>query len=223
MTCINAYMTTIMKMSQAQSTSSVHEQEMPVKVSRAQASEHRERIIAEAANLYRERGVMGIGVVDLMKRVGLTHGGFYGHFASKEELVALACRRAVEDMIEEWKALAAGTRGDPLLAVTRPYLSEAHRDRPATGCLMAALGPELSRQAKPIRQAVTDCFQAVLATLTCLAAGRSQRQKRKAAITAFAGMVGALVIARAIDDPEVSREVLDTVSAFIADSQKSAA
>ena len=81
---------------------------------RAQAAENRARIIAAAAALFRERGFAGIGVADLMGRVGLTHGGFYGHFASKEELMALACRRAVDDMLADWRARAAAAPDDPL-------------------------------------------------------------------------------------------------------------
>ena len=97
---------------------------------KAQAAETRDRIIAEAARLFRERGFAGIGVAELMRRVGLTHGGFYGHFASKEELMALACRRAVDDMLVDWRRAQAASPADPLGAIVRPYLSN-RAPRPA--------------------------------------------------------------------------------------------
>ena len=106
---------------------------------RAQTAENRDRIIAASARAFRERGFDGIGVAELMRSVGLTHGGFYGHFASKEELMALACRRAVGDMLAEWRARAEASPGDPGAAIVDPYLTAGHRDAPGDGCLMAAL------------------------------------------------------------------------------------
>ena len=83
----------------------------------------------------------------MMQGVGLTHGGFYGHFASKEELMALACRRAVADMLADWRARAEAAPGDPAATIVEPYLAAGHRDAPGGGCLMAALGPEAARAA----------------------------------------------------------------------------
>lgn len=191
-----------------------------MRVSNAKAAEHREQILAAAARLFRERGFTGISVAELMKEAGLTHGGFYGHFSSKDDLIALACQRAVTDMLGEWAQRAQRTTGDPLLAITRPYLSAAHRDEPGTGCLMASLGPDVSRQRGPVRRAVTESFRAVLDTITALSPGRTAQERRKAAIATFASLVGALVIARAIDDAETSEEVLGAVSAAIAAQQR---
>ena len=100
-----------------------------------------------------------------MRSVGLTHGGFYGHFASKEELMALACRRAVADMLADWRARAAAAPGDPAATIVAPYLAAGHRDAPGGGCLMAALGPEAARAAPPVREAVTECLGDVLDTI----------------------------------------------------------
>jgi len=183
-----------------------------MKVSRQQAAANHERIVEEAAKLFRERGFNGIGVADLMKSVGLTHGGFYGQFASKEDLMAEASASAAAKMVGEWNALADKGDADTLAAVANRYLSTEHRDAPGSGCLMAALGPEIARQAKPVRDAVTQSLRAILDALTRLAPGKSPAQKRKQAIATFAGMVGALVLARAINEPALSQEILETVS-----------
>jgi TetR/AcrR family transcriptional repressor of nem operon len=189
-----------------------------MKVTREQAAATRARILDEAAKLFRERGFSGIGVADLMKGIGLTHGGFYGHFSSKEALMAEACQHAVSIMLEDWNRVADAAPAKPLAAITVPYLSTRHRDRSGTGCLMAALGPEVSRQAAPVRHVVTECLGSVLEFLARLTPGKTAAVKRKKAIVTFASMVGALVIARAVNDSKVSEEILEVVSASVAGS-----
>jgi TetR/AcrR family transcriptional repressor of nem operon len=189
-----------------------------MKVTKEQAAATRARILDEAAKLFRERGFGGIGVADLMKGIGLTHGGFYGHFSSKEALMAEACKHAVSIMLEEWNRVADAAPAKPLAAITVPYLSTRHRDRSGTGCLMAALGPEVSRQAAPVRHVVTECLGSVLEFLARLTPGKSAAVKHKKAIVTFASMVGALVIARAVNDSKVSEEILEVVSASVAGS-----
>jgi len=183
----------------------------------ARAAANRSRIIAEAARQFRARGFDGVGVAELMGGVGLTHGGFYGQFAGKKELMALACRLAVADMLAEWRARADAAPDQPLRAITDPYLSPEHRDRPGEGCLMAALGPEVARQAPGVREAVTDCLGDVLDTLASQVPGGDARSRRAAAIRTFASLVGALVAARAVSDPALSDEILATVRAGIAE------
>jgi TetR/AcrR family transcriptional repressor of nem operon len=124
-----------------------------MKVSREQAAQNRERIIEAAAQLFRKRGFDGIGVADLMKEAGLTHGGFYGHFASKEDLIAEASARALTDSVAVWSKLADRASGDPLSAVAGAYLTSRHRDNPGAGCLLAALGPDVARQGPAVRRA----------------------------------------------------------------------
>src|SRR5271170_4176558 len=106
-----------------------------MKVSRAQAAENRERILDVATRLFRERGIDGIGVADLMQAAGLTHGGFYGHFKSKDDLAVQACRRAFARSAESWASVVENTSGDPLASICRQYVSERHRDAPGRGCL----------------------------------------------------------------------------------------
>src|ERR671923_2137352 len=113
--------------------------EIRMKVSREQAARNRERIVETAAQLFRERGFEGIGVADLMKEAGLTHGGFYGHFGSKEDLMAQACVRASGRSHALWSRLAERAPNDPLAEIAGVYLTAKHRDNPGEGCLMAAL------------------------------------------------------------------------------------
>ncbi len=95
------------------------------RTTKAQSQAVRERIVEEAAKSFRQHGLDGIGVADVMKRAGLTHGGFYVHFASKDELKAEACRKAVDVMLEQWGAIAEGGRGKPLSALVDHYLSQS--------------------------------------------------------------------------------------------------
>lgn len=187
-----------------------------MKVSRAEAAQNRERIIEVAARLFRERGFDGIGVAELMNFAGLTHGGFYGHFASKEDLMAQACARALEGSLDALHQVAERGGGNALSAVASAYLSPAHRDRPGEGCVLAALGAEAARHGSPVRGAFTQGVRSLADRLTRLLPGKSKRAKRERALAIFASMVGALVLARAVDDAELSEEVLQSVLASIA-------
>jgi TetR/AcrR family transcriptional repressor of nem operon len=178
---------------------------------KAQVAENRDHIIAAAARAFRERGFDGIGVTELMRSVGLTHGGFYGHFASKEELMALACRRAVEDMLADWRERFAADPGDPAASIVAPYLSPPHRDAPGLGCLMAALGPDSARAAPQVRAAVTESLHRVLDTIAGEMPDPDALDRRRRAIGVFASLVGAMVVARAVDDRALSDEILETV------------
>jgi TetR/AcrR family transcriptional repressor of nem operon len=180
-----------------------------MKVTREQAAENREKIIAVAGKLFREKGFDGIGVADLMQAAGLTHGGFYGHFKSKDDLAAQACRRAFARSAENWTAVVENASGDPLASICRQYVSERHRDAPGKGCLFAALAPDAARQSRPIRQAFTDGLETLTALLAKLAPGRSAAAKRKKALATIAEMVGAIVLARVVNDPALSKEILD--------------
>jgi len=188
-----------------------------MRVTREQAAQNRERVLDTAAKLFREHGFGGIGVADLMKGAGLTHGGFYGQFESKEDLMAQACARALEGSLNRWRRLAERASAAPLSAVTSAYLSPAHRDRPGDGCVLAALGAEASRAGPAVRRSVTEGTRSYVEMLADLVPGRSKAVKHERALAAFASMVGAIVLARAVDDAALSREILQTVAASISD------
>jgi TetR/AcrR family transcriptional repressor of nem operon len=179
-----------------------------MRVSREQMRENRERILDAAATMFRERGFDGVGVADLMKAVGLTHGGFYGHFASKDDLAAQAIGRAFANANNWLKEAKAAEPDTPLKAIAGRYLSTQHRDAPGQGCPVAALGCDIARQGEASRQAATEGVRAAIASLADAAPGEGGGERRRAAIAAYASLVGALVLARIVDDPALSEEIL---------------
>jgi TetR/AcrR family transcriptional regulator, transcriptional repressor for nem operon len=190
-----------------------------MKVSRIQAAENHERILDIATRLFREHGINGIGVADLMEAAGLTHGGFYGHFESKEDLVAQACARAVGKMRQNWTSVIDQSTGDPLEALADTYLTAKHRDGAGRGCPMAALGPEISRQSPAVRRAFTDELRPFLEYLSGIVQGSSSSARRQKALAAYASLVGALVVSRTVDDVALSNEILAAVAATMHDQQ----
>lgn len=182
-----------------------------MKVTKEKMAEHREKILVSAAKRFRERGFEGIGVADLMKEAGLTHGGFYGHFDSKEELVTLASERALNETAEQWEKVIDTAQDDPLEALANYYLSTRHRERPGSGCLLAALGSDLSRQPSSVKAIVTSGLRRCLGLLEGTVPGRTAARRQRA-IAALASMVGGMVLARSVDDSALSREILKSVA-----------
>jgi len=180
-----------------------------MKVTREQAAQNRERIVETAARLFRERGFDGIGVADLMKEAGLTHGGFYGQFSSKEDLIAEASARALSRSLVLWSERAERASGDPLSAIAALYLTRRHRDDPGAGCLLAALGPDVSRHGPTVRRTVSRYVRSAVDLLATLVPGKSRAARRQKAISAYVTLVGAMVVARAVDDRALSQEILD--------------
>jgi TetR/AcrR family transcriptional regulator, transcriptional repressor for nem operon len=183
-----------------------------MKVSRIQEAENHERILEVATRLFRERGIDGIGVAELMKAAGLTHGGFYGHFKSKEDLVAQACARAVLRMRQNWTNVIDQATGDPVEALAATYLTPKHRDATGRGCPMAAIGSEIARQGPEVRRAFTDELRPFLDYLSRMVHGNSNSLRRQKALATYAGLVGALIVSRAVDDPVLSNEILSAVA-----------
>ncbi len=184
-----------------------------MKVTRVQVEKHRKRILDCAGELFREKGFDGVSIADIMKAAGLTHGAFYGHFSSKDQLIAEACANAISISREEWNNDTAEHPRNPLATIVASYLSTKHRDDLAKGCLFAALGPDTVRQDKSVRRVFTDGLRAHIAILTKIAAGASGRARSEKAIAAMAGLVGALILARAVDDPPLSAEILRAAAA----------
>lgn len=183
-----------------------------MKVSREQVALNRERIVEAAARLFREKGYDGIGVADLMKGAGLTHGGFYGHFESKEALLAEACAKALDGSVERWQKIAAKAPEAALDQIAANYLSAEHRDHPGHGCAVTSLGADVARLGPPARKALTDGARGQIEVLTELVPGEDAAGRRKKALATYAAMVGAIVLARAVDDKALSEEVLQAVA-----------
>ena len=172
-----------------------------------------DRILDVAARAIRRNGYSGTGVAAVMKEAGLTHGGFYGHFASKEDLMAEACERALMHSGERWHQRAESDPCDPIGALARGYLTAKHRDNPGSGCLIAAVGSDAARHGPGVRHAITEWLRFSFDFVARWMPGRSAAARRQKAITAYASWVGAMVLARAVDDKRLSQEILDSVLA----------
>jgi AcrR family transcriptional regulator len=164
-----------------------------------------ERIVAAAARAIRRSGYGGTGVADIMKDAGLTHGGFYAHFASREAMLAEAADRAgAEGLAAVERVAAAAPPRRALPALLRAYLSEAHVEGVETGCAVAALGSEMPRQAPTVRRAATRRIKEMIDLVARHSPNWGQPGAHQHALVTVATMVGALVLARAVDDPRLS-------------------
>lgn len=168
------------------------------------------RIVKKASVRLREKGAHGIGVADLMKDAGLTHGGFYAHFDSREALVVEAFGYAMDRSIERWRQLAGqAAPQDRLATIVEAYLSPQHRDNPGHGCAVPALGAEIARESPKTRKAFAaklDQMIDMMAEQFTADAGRSARQQ---AMAVMATMMGTLVMARVAGSGELSEELLN--------------
>jgi TetR/AcrR family transcriptional regulator, transcriptional repressor for nem operon len=179
-----------------------------MRVSREKAAKNRERIIDAAGALFRAKGFGGIGVADIMKAADLTHGGFYGHFASKDDLVAQASKRTMARAAANWGKVVAGAPDAPFAALLNHYLSPRHRDDPGHGCAFAALGADAARSGKVVRRAFAEGLEALIEILTQSIPGPSKATRRRKAGAAMAALVGALTLARAVEGTPLSDEIL---------------
>jgi TetR/AcrR family transcriptional repressor of nem operon len=183
-----------------------------MRVSKEQQGKNRERVVVAAAKLLRERGIEGVGVDALAKAAGMTHGAIYSHFGSKEELAAAAVRQSADEIRANWVAAAGGTGSAELFnRLVRSYVSRAHRDQPGTGCAMAAMGPEATRHGKTVRHAFSDATVAMVDIIAAASPGETAEARRDAALAAVASMVGAIVVARIVEDQALSDRVLAVV------------
>ena len=167
-----------------------------------------ERIVKQAAARFRECGVDGIGVADLMKEAGLSHGGFYRHFQSRDELVAEAVEHALADGGERMANVGGPDRPLTLGMLIDAYLSPAHRDHLAASCAVATMAADVARSGDRAQAAYSEQVEAYLRLLTDLVSGPNKKAKRARAITALAALVGAVSMARAVKDEKLSREIL---------------
>jgi len=179
--------------------------------SRDTKSATHDRIVSIASQRFRERGIDGIGVAEVMKEAGLTVGGFYKHFDSRDDLVA----EAVAAAFGSWQAQAdqaeAEGRAFTLAKLVDSYLSERHRDSPGAGCAIGALGGEIARSSEKTRELTTAEIQRAIEFLGERVAGRTTKARRAEAIVLYSALVGAISLARIVSDEELSKEILSTV------------
>ncbi|ASS53958.1 TetR/AcrR family transcriptional regulator [Rhizobium leguminosarum] len=178
-----------------------------MKISREQMAENRQRILEVASRLFREKGFEAVGVAEVMKAAGLTHGSFYGHFSSKDDLIVQALAHAL------------GQRNGPSLplgAYMEEYLSPRHRDNRAGGCPISGLAADTLRQTPEARAAVTEGVRAQIDWMSEKDEG-PDADRRCRAIAHWSAMVGATILARVIVDPALSKEILTETLAWIDD------
>ncbi len=177
--------------------------------SRTETAETRRRIVETAAGEFRRNGIGATGLAELMARAGLTHGGFYRHFDSKEQLIGEACCTAVAGITQ---ALEQTTHNKPsraaLKAAATAYLSAEHRDNPESGCPLAALGSELARADAKTKAVATAGFVRLVDLIGSQFAGKRPDAARNLALSAVSLMIGALTMARVVDDSGLSSEIL---------------
>jgi TetR/AcrR family transcriptional repressor of nem operon len=169
----------------------------------------REQIVSAAARAFREQGVEGVSVGEVMGRAGLTHGGFYAHFRNKDQLVAEACGCALEQSTA--RLIDTARKAPPqerLAAFIGAYASPAHRDDPGAGCLMPALAAEVSRHSPEVRAAFTASFQQGIAMLARQLPELKGADRTDRALALMSGLAGAVMLARAVDDPALSDRIL---------------
>jgi TetR/AcrR family transcriptional repressor of nem operon len=177
--------------------------------SKAETLLTRESIVDAAATAFRRNGIAATGLVELMAGAGLTRGGFYKHFASKEQVVAEASALAGEELVSKiGAAVSQGRRGTPLQRALDAYLTVQHRDHPESGCLFAAIGAELAREGEPVRDAAAAALERMLDLF-------QQDIPRGDAVVALSAAVGAMTLARLARDDASSKNILDQVRSHL--------
>ena len=183
--------------------------------SKAEKTETHKRVVKIASKRVRESGLAGVGIAELMKEAGRTVGGFYKHFDSRADLVAEAVRSAFGTWKRQVDAAAFGGPPFSYAKLIDDYLKEAHRNNPGTGCPYSALAGEFARSGKRTRTVATEQIRNDIKLIAEMLPGKDERAARSKAILTFSGLVGAMVLARAVSDEALYREILATVGDFL--------
>jgi TetR/AcrR family transcriptional repressor of nem operon len=180
-----------------------------MRYSKEHKQETHARIVKKASVRLREKGAHGIGVADLMKEAGLTHGGFYAHFDSREALVIEAFAYAMDRSTERWRKVAEQTPPDKRLAtIVESYLTPVHRDDPGHGCAVPTLGAEIARESPKTRKAFSAKLEQMIDMMADQVLDVPRKVARKQAIAALTTMMGTLVLSRIAGNGEFSDEIL---------------
>ncbi|TDV36499.1 TetR family transcriptional regulator [Paraburkholderia caballeronis] len=183
-----------------------------MRVSRAQAEENRQAVIESAGQLFRQHGFDGVGLSDLMGAVGLTQGGFYKQFKSKDDLAVQACDRVLAVSAERLTRMVDDSGDDPLAAIVSQYLSCTHRDRIGEGCIFPALGTDAARHSPELIRSFEAGIRSYLEVLDRAAEASSPDRPEKDPTVVLSTMVGALLLSRLVEDEALSRRILDAAT-----------
>lgn len=177
-----------------------------MKVTKDKAAANKEAILTAASRLYREKGIDGIGIGELSRSVGLTHGGFYGQFpGGKEQLASEAVTRTFETNIRNWQ------NAKSIPELVKGYLTQKHLENWTEGCAIPALAADVARTGGTVSQSFTQGIEQFIEILMPLVEGESQEEKLQQAQQVIASIAGAMLIARAVDKPELSKQFLRSV------------
>jgi len=185
--------------------------------SKAETAKTRQRIVEVASEAIRTKGIEATGVAEVMAAAGLTHGGFYRHFGSKEELVSEAVALSGKDFLAGTLA-AADQGGDAMLKHFQEYASSGHRDDVGCGCTLAANGSELARADAKTRHLATEGFRMICEKAAPFMNPHDGEPKMDTAISVLSSMIGALTMSRIVDDPGLSEQILEVTRRRIAES-----
>ncbi|RFB76732.1 TetR/AcrR family transcriptional regulator [Methylovirgula sp. 4M-Z18] len=183
-----------------------------MRVSRVQAEENRQAVINVASRLFREHGFDGIGLKDLMESAGLTQGAFYKQFASKDDLMVQASRRALEHAFDRWSAAAAANPQDPFGAVIAFYLSMEHGAEKMDGCPIVALGSDAARQGADVKASFEAGIREYLELLGRWLTDADARESSNKTMAVLSTMIGAVVLSRAVNDQDLSKRFLQSAA-----------
>lgn len=178
-----------------------------MKKSKAETAKTRKRIVDLAAQAFRSNGIAATGVAEIMAAAGLTHGGFYRHFGSKDQLVAEATSAGLESMVQSYRSASEGGR-DVFVKNLQSSLTPAYRDDRSGGCPLVALGSELVRADDVTRRGASSGFRELVDEIAQWLPAKSGRDARDDAIAVLTGMIGAVTMSRVVDDPRLSARIL---------------
>jgi TetR/AcrR family transcriptional repressor of nem operon len=182
----------------------------PMRYCKDRKLQTRARIIKEASHSMRESGVEVVSIDEVMRLVGLTHGGFYNHFRSRDELVIEAFNCAMDESIARWSdRAAAGPPGNGLELIVDAYLSPAHRDKPGLGCALPAMATSIARSGKEARSLLDYKLDGLVDLVACQLINMSSAAARQAARGIVSTMVGSILLARAAGKGAASDEILN--------------
>lgn len=180
-----------------------------MRYSKDHKAETHERIVKNASVRLREGGAASIGVAELMKEAGLTHGGFYAHFASRDALIGEAFAHAMEQTAKRWRKRAGmAPEGKGLASIAAKYLTVEHRDDVGNGCALPSLGAEVLRANPKTRKAVAAKLEEMIDIISEQMPAQTTKAARREAVAALATMMGALILARMAGAGEFSEEIL---------------
>ncbi|OWU84226.1 transcriptional regulator [Oceanicola sp. 22II-s10i] len=177
-----------------------------MRVSRKQVAANRDAIVEAAGKLFRAKGFDAVTVAEVMRAAGMTHGGFYGYFKTKDDLFAAAMAQSLEEVVRTYPTL--GERA-------ARYLTAQHRDDMAGGCPVAALAGEMPRHPGAARAEMTGALRAQIDRIATTTQGEDEAARRRAAIGSWSAMVGALILSRMSDDPGLGDEILESTRAWL--------